>query len=586
MNSWIARRFSLGIVVVCCLVVMACEAGDLKVAPVNERPSSPAQELSATPTTSAEPTSTPIPEPTSTPQPSPTPGPRPGRDRSTAPLIALEQITSGSFRFFGGSHFYEVLFEEGVTYAIDVTTGLTVVLTDSVTEALAFRSSGEDSAQILLWTAPVSGSYFVIVNGDGGDKYTLTVTEATLAGSTALIETATADIPSRPMPSPSPSAAPPSPATPLTFASVTGGFNHTCGVTTDGAAYCWGWNHFGQLGDGMKNNQHHPLPLAVAGGHVFASVSAGFNFTCGITTNGLAYCWGSGGAGQIGDGFRSDQPAPVAVSNGLEFTSISAGNEHTCGVTIDGAAYCWGTDNFGQLGTGSITQQTTPVAVAGKLAFASISAGTDHTCGITTDRAAYCWGVRGNGKLGSGPKDDFDFDLTQETPVAVLGGLEFVSVSAGAEHTCGVAVDGSAYCWGGVGLGRLGDGFTTGQMELNDGQDRFRTTPTVVLGELVFATVSSGAEHTCGVTVDGAAYCWGTGFNGALGDGLSADQAKPIAVSGGLVFASVIAGYDHTCGVATNGTAYCWGSPAGLGSGRVPPPEFLKPAVIGPPVAE
>lgn len=188
----------------------------------------------------------------------------------------------------------------------------------------------------------------------------------------------------------------------LTFASISPGRYFSCGVTTANAAHCWGDNFYGELGDGTKVQRTGPVP--VSGGFNFASVSAGGFHACGLTTGGLAYCWGAGGNGQLGDGNPVvSSSIPVAVAGGRTFASISVGNRHTCGVTTSGVAYCWGENSTGHLGIGTRTGSNVPVAVSGGYTFASLTAGRFHTCGLTTAGKAYCWGenLLGDGSTGS-----------------------------------------------------------------------------------------------------------------------------------------------------------------------------------------
>ena len=225
---------------------------------------------------------------------------------------------------------------------------------------------------------------------------------------------------------------------------MSAGGEHTCGITTSGAAYCWGYGKYGSLGNGLTDGQ--TTPVAVSAGLTFASVSAGHFHNCGVTTGAAAYCWGFGRAGRLGNGLTVDQATPVAVSGGLTFASVSAGSNHTCGVTTGGSAYCWGWGGAGEggkLGAGAIERQLTPVAVLGGLTFAAVSTGFRHTCGVTTS---------GAGRLGDGSGEN------PTTPVAVSGGLTFAAVIAYFGHTCGVTTSGAAYCWGGSDSGKLGDG--------------------------------------------------------------------------------------------------------------------------------
>jgi alpha-tubulin suppressor-like RCC1 family protein len=336
------------------------------------------------------------------------------------------------------------------------------------------------------------------------------------------------------------------------FAGVSVGGDHTCGVTTSGAPYCWGDNTRGpgQLGDGTTTTRLSPAP--VAGGLTFIAVSPGYNHSCGLTTGGAAYCWGYNSNGQLGDGTRTTRLSPVPVSGGLTFAAVSAGAQHTCGVTTGGAAYCWGSNYSGELGASTSETcpptsgncSTTPLAVSGGLTFAAVSAGTFHTCGLTTGGGAYCWGGNSAGELGDGTT------TTRGRPAPVAGGLTFAAVSAGVGHSCGLTTGGAAYCWGDNTEGGLGDGTTTR-----------RLSPVLVAGGLTFAEVRAGGAVTCGVTTGGGAYCWGENGFGQLGDGTTVSyRVSPVPVSGGLSFAAVSAGTYHTCGVTTGGAGYCWGS--------------------------
>jgi alpha-tubulin suppressor-like RCC1 family protein len=327
-----------------------------------------------------------------------------------------------------------------------------------------------------------------------------------------------------------------------------GGF-HTCGVTTSDLAYCWGRNSEGQLGDGTTTGRRL-TPVAVAGGLRFRQVSAdGFGYTCGVTTDNQAFCWGNNFYGQLGDGTTTTRLTPVAVAGGLRFRQVSAGAAHTCGVTTDDRAYCWGFNQVGQLGDGTTINRLTPVAVAGGLRFRQLSPdGSAHTCGVTTDDRAYCWGRNAAvGALGDGTTTD------RLTPVAVAGGLSFRQVSAGGFHTCGVTTTNLAYCWGYNADGQLGDSTTTRHLR-----------PVRVAGGHRFLQVNAAGSYTCAVNPFNVnpfnrAFCWGNNFYGQLGDGTTTTRLTPVRVVGGLPFRQVSAGGVHTCGVTTSDLAYCWG---------------------------
>lgn len=333
--------------------------------------------------------------------------------------------------------------------------------------------------------------------------------------------------------------------TPLLFASITAGFFHSCGVTPAGVAYCWGSNISGQLGSGEGEQSN--VPVQVAGGISFAGLAAGRTHTCGMTPGGAGYCWGDNALGS------GTAPAftPRAVAGTLTLASVIAGYSHSCAVASSGAAHCWGLNGDGELGNGNQTQSNIPVVVSGGLSFASISPGRLFTCGMTTAGKAHCWGDNFQGQLGDGTT------TSRSTPVPVSGQLTFALVSAGGFHACGLTTGGVAYCWGWNEFGQLGSG----------GPGGFSSTPRPVDGGLTFATLSAGNRHTCGVTPAGAGYCWGENFSGMLGTGTTNNSSVPEPVAGGLTFATISAGRFHSCGVTTAGTAYCWGGGGAIGDG-------------------
>lgn len=236
---------------------------------------------------------------------------------------------------------------------------------------------------------------------------------------------------------------------------ITAGFDHSCGLTASGKAYCWGNNNYGQLGDNTNNISSVPVEVYYNTSR-YASISAGGGHTCAVPISGTTdYCWGRNDFGQLGNYSTINKNYPVAVALS-DFVSISAGFTHTCGVTSSGTGYCWGSNSSGRLGINSTTDSKVPSAVSGSLTFEGISGGSGHTCGFTSSGASYCWGDNQNGQLGIGFSGGY-----APAPFAVVGGQTFTSVNSGQFHTCGLTSTGTAYCWGNNGTGRLGNNSTT-----------------------------------------------------------------------------------------------------------------------------
>jgi alpha-tubulin suppressor-like RCC1 family protein len=333
---------------------------------------------------------------------------------------------------------------------------------------------------------------------------------------------------------------------------ISAGWQHSCGLTSSGAAYCWGINSSGELGDGSTIGTSYPVMVATS--LTFSSISAGWQHTCGLTLSGAAYCWGRNTSGQLGDGNNANLMSlvPVAVvaptgGNFLGFSSISASLYHTCGLALNGTAYCWGGNSEGQFGNNSTGSSNVPVIVNAFLTFSSITTGTYHTCGLTLSGATYCWGRNSSGELGN------NSTTNSNAPVLVAAPQTFSSVTAGDAHTCALGLNGEAYCWGRNIFGELGDNSTTNS-----------SAPLPVATTLTFSSIKAGGTFSCGLTLSGAAHCWGGFSDGELGNGFFGSSSVPVAVvapAGGnvLTFSSISAGFAHSCGLTSRGTAYCWG---------------------------
>ena len=238
---------------------------------------------------------------------------------------------------------------------------------------------------------------------------------------------------------------------------------------------------------------------------------------------------------------------------------IAAGGAHACGLTRLGVAYCWGNNSHGQVGADTTEEDVTqPMPVQGGHLFVDIEPGNEHTCGLTAEGVAYCWGSNWNGQLGN--TGDFgDYNFTN-IPVAVETEQRFVDISTDHFETCGLTASGEAWCWP-----------YSGDSTWSSNAYEFETPglPARVETSLVFTQIDVGSLHACGVVANGAAYCWGRGYEGQLGNGASSLAYTPVPVSGGLTFAKLAAGYLSTCGLDATGAAYCWGSWRGVSATRI-----------------
>lgn len=336
------------------------------------------------------------------------------------------------------------------------------------------------------------------------------------------------------------------------WATVAVGSGTTCATTVEGEAYCWGDDYYGAVADGARRawtGVHSPV--RVAGKHRFAEIGIGTFHVCARTPAGAVYCWGDGGA--IGRPSAISVDEPVRVDFDRPFSRLDAGANVTCGLDVEGTAYCWGFAASGELGDGilGLHSRDRPHPVATDERFAQILVGGSRVCALTASGQAYCWGSGSHGDLGT------ESNETQAVPVPVSGDHIFEEIT-GSSHTCGQTAAGTIHCWG------------ANKWHKIDGDVPAYFTPSELPPAKQFDRVIAGTVTTCGLTSDGTAHCWGLDRFGNLGAGGRAAQQcdidlfpcsdHPLEVAGGLRFETLSLGAESSCGVTVDGALYCWGS--------------------------
>jgi len=330
------------------------------------------------------------------------------------------------------------------------------------------------------------------------------------------------------------------------IAQVSAGMWHTCAVTTAGAAWCWGENDEGQLGDGSTTPSD--VPVAVSGlptGTALAAIAPGNGHTCALTTTGDVYCWGYDSAGQLGDGGGISSPTPLRVDGlGGPASAIAVGTNRSCAI-VGGALYCWGQNWQGQLGDGTTNSSGTPVHISALSNVTAVALGQAHSCAIAGG-TVYCWGSNGDGRVGVG--DGVTARFTTPQPLTGLTGA--TALGAGSAHTCALMGDGGVQCWGDGAKGQLGNGVQASQ-----------SAPVAVSGLAGASALAVGSQHACAL-VGGALRCWGNDDSGQLGNGehgSSAARSTPVVTVGLTGVSAISAGDNHICALTGSGPVRCWG---------------------------
>ena len=402
-----------------------------------------------------------------------------------------------------------------------------------------------------------------------------------------------------------------------TVKSISGGYAFMCVIASDDRPYCWGENGAGQLGNNSTVDSSVPVAVSTAGalaGKTIKKLDSGDPFACVIASDDKMYCWGENSNGQLGNNTLADSLVPTAlymtgVLAGKTILDFDAGGWSGCAVASDKLAYCWGYGQDGTLGNGTTTDSSVPVAVSttgvlsGKT-IKSVRLGTDHACVTATDNRPYCWGTNNSGQLGNGTTTPSNVPVAVST-TGVLSDKLMQYTQAGWMSTCALGFDSYIYCWGENTSGKLGDGTsnntlaviqggvllvtaplyigsssyrtyknansatpgsalaandTTGTVPVTGGGFRLRTG---IKGVPQMTQISSGGDHTCGIS-DNKAYCWGGNGSGQLGNNSTAMSNVPVAVNvsgvlSGKTIVKISAGEQVTCVLTSDGGVYCWG---------------------------
>jgi alpha-tubulin suppressor-like RCC1 family protein len=301
------------------------------------------------------------------------------------------------------------------------------------------------------------------------------------------------------------------------------GVADVCALSTAGALSCWGRNDDGEVGVG--DDVSHPTPQAVSG-VAAATVVGGSLDTCAIDIQGSAYCWGDNQHGQIGDGTTTSRFTPTAVQKLPGHITQIANNGslvtgRTCAVVKKGKAFCWGDDTDGALGHNGSGQQSLPVSVLGlpNADPVQLATGGAASCALLAGGQVWCWGSNGSGELGNGSP----FGSKSKKPVQVsLSGTAIQLVGTAASF-CALVATGDVFCWGGGGLGELGNGATS---------DSNMPVQVVGLGSRAIE-VSGVADSFCALLENPVdVQCWGDNASGELGDGSTSSSDVPVSVQG------------------------------------------------------
>jgi len=325
-----------------------------------------------------------------------------------------------------------------------------------------------------------------------------------------------------------------------TVTQISAGEYHTIVLKSDGIVWAWGYNYYGQCGNGTIHSSESLVQ--VSGLNSVTAVAAGDCHSIALKNDGTVWAWGYNCCGQLGDGTTTNRTTPVQVIGLSGVTAVSAEGARSFALKSDGTVWAWGYNCYGQLGDGTTTNRTTPVQVTGLSGVTAIAAGTYHSVALKSDGKVWTWGSNYYGELGDGTTTN------KTTPVQVTGLSGVTAIAAGTYHSVALKSDGAVWAWGMNYYGELGDG-TTVQ----------KTTP-VQVSELSGVTaVVAGFYHSMALKSNGTVWAWGDNFYGELGDGTTVQKTTPVQVSGLSGVTAIATGDYHSVALKNDNTVWAWG---------------------------
>lgn len=338
-------------------------------------------------------------------------------------------------------------------------------------------------------------------------------------------------------------------------------------------AYAWGYNNYGELGNGSIANSNVPLAVDASGvlaGKTLIALSAGGRHCLALCADGTVAAWGSNVSGQLGDGTTNDSLIPVEITNsgvlaGRTVVAVSAGSSHSLALCSDGTMAAWGGNDWCQLANGRWTISSIPLAVptpgdlAGRKMVAIFAANT-HNLALCENGTLVGWGDNGSSQLGS--YGDSIFPVPMPLAFSAEGALRdraITALVAGQAHSLALCADGAVVAWGDNSGGQLGNNSNA------YGEVPVEVLRTGALAGKTVVAVAAGSYHSLALCADGTVAAWGSNYSGQLGDSTTTASRVPVTVPTGGALAgktpvTLAAGYQYSLVACADGGMAAWGN--------------------------
>ena len=335
-------------------------------------------------------------------------------------------------------------------------------------------------------------------------------------------------------------------ATSGSWSKISAGFNHTTAVKSDGTLWSWGLNTSGQLGDNSTTNRSSPVQIGASSDWYY--VTTGDYYTIAIKTDGTLWAWGENTYGELGDNSTTSTSSPIQIGTLSNWSKVEGGNNHVFAIKTDGTLWSWGFNGNGELGDNTSVSKSSPVQIGTLSTWTSVTAGSNHGFAIKNDNTLWGWGRGGFGELGD------NTTTNKSSPVQI--GTSFSKVSAGGYYTLAVKTDGTLWGWGYNNKYQLGLANTTtysSPVQIGSGYASVSAGPDS--GGLNYAT-------SLAVKTDGTLWGWGNNSDGQVGTDINVggEVTSPVQIGADTNWSVTTDGIAHGVALKTNNTLWSWGS--------------------------
>ncbi|WP_432671456.1 T9SS type A sorting domain-containing protein [Flavobacterium sp. SM2513] len=330
--------------------------------------------------------------------------------------------------------------------------------------------------------------------------------------------------------------------------SVSVGGGHVLGIQSDGTLWSWGYNNWGQLGNGT--NFISPVPEQVGTATNWTTVHSGGAHCFGIKDDGTLWAWGHNGQGKLGIGTftleMSANPVQVGIST---WKMLSTGTNFTIGIRANGTLWSWGQNQDGTVGDGTTIDRAAPVLINASTNWKMTSSSSFRTLAVKEDGTLWGWGSNDSNRLGFPGGTPASYMNVVAVPTQIGTATDWKSVASGFAHTIALKNDNTLWIWGDGNHGQLGNNSTT----------TFIPYPLQLGTATDWANIESRSSSCLAIKTDGTLWVWGLNNNGTLGNGTQTNLLVPTQITTENNWLSLSSSNNVTAALKTDGSLYTWG---------------------------